>query len=71
MHMSESRQIEQQDINLIARLSCNFLVNFVRLYSARHCVQVVHLVAHIAATVHNFGPLPNFTTFQYENDLGK
>ena len=70
MHIAESRQIEQQDINLITRLSRNFVVTFARLYSVRHCVQVVHSVTHIAATVHNFGPLPNFTTFQFENDLG-
>ena len=70
MHIAESRQIEQQDINLITRLSRNFVVTFAQLYSVRHCVQVVHSVTHIAATVHNFGPLPNFTTFQFENDLG-
>ena len=70
MHIAESRTIEQQDIDLVGRLSRNFVVNFSQLYSERHCVQVIHSVAHIAATLRDFGPLPNFTTFQFENNLG-
>ena len=71
MHIAESRQIDQQDIDLITRLSRTFVVNFVELYGARHCVPVIHSISHIAGTLHEFGPLPNFTTFQFENNLGK
>jgi len=71
MHIAECRQIEQHHINLITRLSHNFVVNFSQLYSVRNCVQVVHSVMHIAETLHDFGPLTNFTTFQFENNLGK
>ena len=70
LHIAESRTLEQSDIDLVARLSRNFLVNFSKLYGDRHCVQVIHSVEHIAATLRDFGPLPNFTTFQFENDLG-
>ena len=71
MHLAESRQLEQRDIDLIHRLSKNFVVYFSQLYGERHCVQVVHSVVHIAATLHDYGPLTNYTTFQFENDLGK
>jgi hypothetical protein len=71
MHIAESRQIERRDIPLLNRLSLNFVVRFSQLYGDRHCVQVVHSVAHIAATVSDYGPLTNYTTFQFENDLGK
>jgi len=71
MHIAESQQIEKCDIQLISRLSHNFVVSFSQLYGERHCVQVMHSVVHIAATLHDFGPLTNYTTFQFENDLGK
>jgi hypothetical protein len=71
MHLAESRQLEQRDIDLISRLSKNFVVCFSQLYGERHCVQVVHSVVHIAATLRDYGPLTNYTTFQFENDLGK
>ena len=71
MHIAESRKIEERDIGLVARLSFSFVVKFLQLYTERHCVQVIHSITHIAATLHDFGPLTNFTTFQFENDLGR
>ena len=71
MHIAKSRRIEQSHLNLIARLSQNFVVNFSQLYGERHCVQVVHSVLHIPTTLRDFGPLTNFTTFHFENDLGR
>ncbi|CAF1674104.1 unnamed protein product, partial [Rotaria magnacalcarata] len=70
MHLSESREIHPSYINVISRLGKNFVINFPKLYSARHCVQVVHSVLHISDTIHDFGPVHTFTTFQYENELG-
>lgn len=70
MYISESRQIEQCDIDIVARLCRNFVVTFSHLYGDRHCVQVIHSVVHVAETLHSFGPLTNFTTFNFENDLG-
>ena len=48
MHIAESQQIEPHDIPLLDRLLHNFVVRFSQLYGDRHCVQVVHSVAHIA-----------------------
>jgi hypothetical protein len=71
MHLSESREIKPSYIDIISRLGNTFVVNFPMLYSARHCVQVVHSVVHISDTVYDFGPVHTYTTFQFENDLGK
>ncbi|CAF1522861.1 unnamed protein product [Adineta ricciae] len=46
-------------------------MQFAELYTRRHVVQVVHSVIHIPATVKDFGPLTNFTTFNFESILGK
>jgi hypothetical protein len=71
MHLSENREIHPSYINIISRLGRNFVFNFSELYGARHCVQVVHSLVHISDTIHDFGPLHTFTTFQFENDLGE
>ena len=71
MHLAESRQINKFDQQLIYQLSQEFMVSFPQLYTNRRCVRVVHSVIHIADTVHDFGPLSNYTSFQFENDLGK
>lgn len=52
-------------------LAQSFVLDFSTLYGARHVVQVVHSVAHIASTVSDFGPLSSFTTFNFENELGE
>lgn len=70
MHLCENRQIHLSHLELIHHLGQTFVVDFVTLYGQRHCVQVVHSVSHIADTVRDFGPLPSFTTFQFENQLG-
>lgn len=71
MHLAEGREINRVDQKLIERLSRSFVVTFSQLYTARHCVQVVHSILHIPDTVDDFGPLANYTTFHFENDLGK
>ena len=71
MHLSESRQIDPVYVDVISRLGKNFVVEFPKLYGVRHCVQVVHSMLHISDTIHDFGPVHTFTTFQFENELGK
>ena len=56
---------------MINRLCRSFVVTFPRLYTPRHCVQVVHSILHISDTVHDFGPVTNYITFHFENDLGE
>lgn len=71
MHHAEASLIEYEDIDRISNLSKAFVREFSILYGARHVVQVVHSVAHIGSTVANYGPLSSFTTFNFENELGK
>ena len=71
MHLAEGREIDKLDIDIITRLSNTFVISFSKLYSDRQCVPVVHSVIHIAETVKDFGPLTNYITFQFENDIGK
>ncbi|CAF4467278.1 unnamed protein product [Rotaria magnacalcarata] len=71
MHLAEKRKIDNVDLKIIQQLSRSFVVSFPELYSDRHCVQVVQSVLHIGDTVDDFGPMTNYTTFQFENDLGK
>ena len=71
MHLAENRQIDKIDQEVIYKLSCSFVISFSELYTDRNCVQVVHSVLHVPDTVTAFGPLSNYTTFQFENDLGK
>ncbi len=71
MYLAEGREIDKLDIDIIRRLSNNFVICYSKLYSDRHCLPVVHSVIHIPQTVKDFGPLTNYTTFQFENDIGK
>ncbi len=71
MHLSEHRQIAHSHIDIINRLGKSFVINFSKFYSPRHCVPVIHSLIHISDTVYDFGPLHTFTTFNFENDLGK
>ena len=71
MHLAEARQIYTVDQDITYYLSRNFVVTFPKLYTDRHCVQVVHSVIHVPDITKDFGPVPNYTTFQFENDLGK
>ncbi len=70
MHMAESREILSNHFSIMVQLSNSFVLDFAKLYSPRHCVQTVHSVVHIPATVMDYGPLTNFTTFNFEDILG-
>jgi hypothetical protein len=70
MHLAESREVTNDDVEHIHRLTHSFVYDFPLLYTERHNVQVVHSVIHIAATVQDYGPLTSFTTFNWESDLG-
>ena len=71
LHLAENRHRHKDDIEVMEKLGTSFVVSFPHLYTKRHCVQVVHSVFHIASTVRYFGPLSNYTTFNFENQLGK
>ena len=71
MHMAESREIQPNQVSIIEQLSNSFVIDFAKLYTPRHCVPVVYSIVHIPQTVKDFGPLTNFTTFTFEDILGK
>jgi hypothetical protein len=71
MHLTESRRISLNHLPIIQQLSEYFVLDFPKLYTPRHVTQVVHSVIHIPATVKDFGPLTNFTTFNFEDVLGE
>lgn len=70
MHISESRRIQKGWLDNLQHLCTDFVLTFPRLYSARHNVQVVHSVIHISDTIKAYGPLPNYSTFNFESLLG-
>lgn len=70
MHLTESRCIPEANIEVMRKLGENFVASFPDLYTKRHCVQVIHSVVHVPTTVRQFGPLTNYTTFNFENCLG-
>lgn len=71
MHYAEASCVDYEDIDRIECLANAFVLEFSSLYGVRHVVQVVHSVSHVASTVADFGPLSSFTTFNFENELGK
>lgn len=70
MHLSESRALHKEWLDNLQHLCTQFVLIFSRLYSARHNVQVVHSIVHVADTVKAYGPLSNYSTFNFENLLG-
>ena len=70
MHISESRSIHNEWLGNLQQLCTEFVLVFPRLYSIRHNVQVVHSIVHIFDTVKAYGPLTNFSTFNFESLLG-
>jgi hypothetical protein len=71
LHLAENRRILHCDITIIQKLGETFVISFSHLYTNRHCMSVVHSVLHIADTVRDFGPLTTYTTFNFENQLGR
>jgi hypothetical protein len=70
VHLAESRALTEQDIQAVERLCYDFLLQFPKLYSERHNVQVVHSIMHISESIRDFGPLTSYTTFNFESLLG-
>lgn len=71
MHMAESRDVLSNRFSVMQQLADSFVLDFPRLNTSRQCVQVVHSVIHVPATVKDFGPLGSYTTFNFEDILGK
>ena len=63
MHIAEARAINRVQQEVLQRLYQTLVVSFPRLYTDRHCVQVIHSIMHIPDTVNDFGPLPKLCYF--------
>mgnify|MGYP006892812122 FL=1 len=65
----ESSEISMQDLEEMDFLLNSFVDEFP--YPERFVVQTVHAVKHFADTAKDFGPLSNYSTFNYESVIGK
>lgn len=70
IHFAENRAVTVNMVNNIKTILHEFLIEYPKLYTARHNQQVVHSLHHIGETVQNFGPLTSYSTFHFENILG-
>ncbi|CAF3901686.1 unnamed protein product [Rotaria sordida] len=66
--IGESRNISPENINEMELLLSSFVDNFP--YPERYIVQNIHSVKHFATTAKDFGPLFNYSTFNFENIIG-
>jgi hypothetical protein len=67
--IGESCNISSKNMHDMELLSSSFVDNFP--YHERYIVQNIHSVKHFAVTVIDFGPLFNFSTFNYESVIGR
>jgi hypothetical protein len=70
LHIGESREITPPKLNEMKILLDKFVYTFHYLYSKRHTVNTVHSVIHFHQTVTDFGPLTNYSTFNFESVIG-
>lgn len=71
VHLAESRVLTEKHVEAVHNLCYRFLLNFPTLYGKRHNVQVVHSLIHLSKSIHDFGPLTSYTTFNFESLLGE
>ena len=69
IHIGESSSLSPEKIEDMEMLLSSFVDDFP--YNERYVVQTVHCVKHFATTVKDFGPLSNYSTFNYESIIGK
>lgn len=67
--IGESSAISSSKLEEMEILLNSFVDDFP--YNERYVVQTVHCVKHFATTVKDFGPLANYSTFNFENIIGR
>ncbi|CAF0965188.1 unnamed protein product [Rotaria sordida] len=70
LHIGGSREITSSKLNEMKILLDKFIFTFHFLYGKRHAVNTVHSVVHFHQTVKYYGPLTNYSTFNYESLIG-
>ncbi|CAF1100809.1 unnamed protein product [Adineta steineri] len=66
--IGESSSISLEKVEEMELLLKSFVDDFP--YNKRYIVQTVHCVKHFATTAKDFGPLSNYSTFNYESVIG-
>lgn len=67
--IGESYSISTQELEEMESLLNSFVDDFP--YPERYIVQTVHSVKHFTDTTKDFGPLSNYSTFNYESVIGE
>jgi hypothetical protein len=67
--IGESSSISMERVEEMDLLLTSFVDDFP--YNERYIVQTVHCIKHFATTTKDFGPLSNYSTFNYESIIGK
>lgn len=70
LHIGESRAITASNMSEMKTLLDKFVYTFHFLYGKRHAVNTVHSVIHFHPTVVDYGPLTNYSTFNFESLIG-
>jgi len=66
--IGESRDISLEKLHKMELLLSNFVDDFP--YHERYIVQNIHSIKHFSTTTKDFGPLFNFSTFNFEGVIG-
>lgn len=66
-----SKSLQRNFSDYAGNLLRYFVENFGNLYGKEHLSYNVHNLIHIAEDSKIYGPLDNFSTFEFENELGK
>lgn len=69
-HLCESKNFSMDQISHIKSLTNEFIFEFPLLYGDRQNVISIHTVIHLAESVQQFGPVYNYSTFNFESYLG-
>ena len=67
--IGESSEISPEKLEEMDILLASFVDDFP--YNERYIVQTVHCVKHFGLTAKDFGPLSNYSTFNYESVIGR
>jgi len=70
LHIGESREVTPPKLSEMKILLDKFIYTFHFLYGKRHAVNTVHSVVHFHQTVTDYGPLTNYSTFNFESLIG-
>jgi hypothetical protein len=70
IHFAEYRSLTVAMVENVKSLLHEFLIQYPKLYTARHNLQVVHSLNHVGQTIYDYGPLTSYSTFQFENIFG-